>query len=66
MKSHSSSGPAVEKGDEAGFAAEAKITATDGDAERDFAHLRQAGKWILEVAKKVGTEIIAMTLARLL
>jgi hypothetical protein len=66
LKTYSSSSPTIDKDDEIGHVARAQIAARDGNAEKASAHLRQVGKWTLEVAKEASAQIMALTLARLI
>lgn len=55
----------AEQDDEIGHVAGAQIAAQEGDREGVMAHLKQAGRWTLNVAKETGAEIVALTLAHL-
>lgn len=42
----------------------AEVAAREGDGPRVMAHLAQAGRWVLAVAKEVGTELAAKAIER--
>ncbi|MFC4035313.1 hypothetical protein ACFO3J_28145 [Streptomyces polygonati] len=46
-----------------GAVAQAEVSAKNGDEEGALAHLRAAGKWTLDIARKIGTEIAALAIA---
>ena len=53
----------LEQDDQIGHIAQAQLAAQEGDEAGALAHLKRAGTWALAVAKQIGMEIAALTIA---